>query len=330
MKVLRILTGAHAGAQIRLTPGTWRLSRDADADIFLSDWQSDDVTLTVHENGTATVQRAAAESAPGEEALLADWVALTFGEIAICVGADDLEWPSDLKLLAGLWQPPSSSSSAGPIRSVTKPHNSAFRTTSLVLACTALVGGTFATGLLLLGTQPSLAANVPIDIHTAASRVRDALDAAGLKDLSVTTQGRSVVVRGIVSTAADNATARRVINRAAPGKVVREYDVAQSDIENLKQSLHADGTQVTYLGGGVFRVSGQVSSLKDFHNAIKSISADADSNVKRIETDVQEVPEQAPAPGIDLSEIVEAGGLHYVETTDGTKHLYPSSGTVTQ
>ncbi|WP_175865844.1 secretion protein [Burkholderia cepacia] len=57
MKLLRILTGHHAGAQVCLDPGVYRLGADADADIQLTDWQGADVLLVVEPNGVVSSQR---------------------------------------------------------------------------------------------------------------------------------------------------------------------------------------------------------------------------------------------------------------------------------
>ncbi|MCA3931849.1 FHA domain-containing protein [Burkholderia sp.] len=47
MKLLRILTGHHAGAQVHLEPGAYRVGADDDADIQLTDWRGADVLLVV-------------------------------------------------------------------------------------------------------------------------------------------------------------------------------------------------------------------------------------------------------------------------------------------
>ncbi|WP_193102672.1 secretion protein [Burkholderia sp. Z1] len=57
MKLLRILTGHHAGAQVHLEPGAYRVGVDDDADIQLTDWRGADVLLVVEPNGAVSSQR---------------------------------------------------------------------------------------------------------------------------------------------------------------------------------------------------------------------------------------------------------------------------------
>lgn len=42
MKQLRILTGAHSGAQVKLVPGVYRLGADDGADLCITDWTEED------------------------------------------------------------------------------------------------------------------------------------------------------------------------------------------------------------------------------------------------------------------------------------------------
>lgn len=57
MKLLRILTGVHAGAQLRLSPAGYRLGADDDADIRISDWSGADLLLTLDEAGIVRARR---------------------------------------------------------------------------------------------------------------------------------------------------------------------------------------------------------------------------------------------------------------------------------
>lgn len=69
MKLLRILTGVHAGAELRLSPGTHRIGPDDDADIRISDWRGADVLLAVDADGVVSARRVAAETAEAAEAV---------------------------------------------------------------------------------------------------------------------------------------------------------------------------------------------------------------------------------------------------------------------
>ncbi|CAM2195154.1 type III secretion protein D [Paraburkholderia kururiensis] len=69
MKLLRILTGVHAGAELRLSPGTHRIGPDDDADIRISDWRGADVLLAVDADGVVSARRVVAETADAAEAV---------------------------------------------------------------------------------------------------------------------------------------------------------------------------------------------------------------------------------------------------------------------
>ncbi|WP_027793966.1 secretion protein SctD [Paraburkholderia acidipaludis] len=352
MKALRVLTGAHAGAQVRLAAGTWRIAGDENADICISDWAVEELELCIGEDGVTRLR-----SHNGDEVLVADFVAVPFGDVVFCVGPDDAEWPRDLDLLSGLWktaepeveanakpavpagdaadedaeEAPLAADSAplhaaragaqtGMQTAAPAPRRMTWRTAAVALACTAAIGGLATTGVMLAGTQPSEAANMRFDPDTLAREVDGELHREGLADLHAIARRNSVAVDGIVSTAGDGAKAQRIIDGLAPGKVQKDYDVAQEDVDNIQQSLAGTGAAVSYSGHGVFKVSGRVQSMATFQTLIAGVRADLDDNVRRVDIDVKESP--TPAPDTEYTEVVATGGLRYVETPDGTKHLF--------
>jgi type III secretion protein D len=340
MKALRVLTGIHAGAQVRLTSGTYRIGANENADICISDWTVEEVELVVGEDGVTRIA-----SSNGDEVFVADFVAVPFGDVVFCVGPDDAAWPRDLDLLAGLWKTAEGSAadtpaamsggdSRGPAATdgvedaATAPTQAIsrkvpWRAAVLALACTAAIGGIAVAGVMFAGTQPSEAASVKFDPHALADEIDAALHREGLGDLHVIARNDDIAVRGMVTTADESAKAQRIIDSLAQGKVRREYDIAQQDVDNIQQSLAGTGAAVAYTGHGVFRVSGNVQSMTTFRTLIAGVRADLDSNVKRVDVDVKEA--QVPVPDIEYTAVVATGGLRYIETPDGTKHLFASS-----
>ncbi|TKC86948.1 secretion protein SctD [Trinickia terrae] len=352
MKALRVLTGTHAGAQVQLTSGSYRIGGTEEADICITDWVVDEVTLVIGEDGVTRLL-----SSNGDQVFVADFVAVPFGDVVFCVGPDDAEWPSDLELLSGLWktaEPPvenggaegaqaeggpadlapaevgpaqSGASRAGAESAISAPppapRKMTWRTAAVALTCTAAIGGLATAGALFAGAQSSEAASVKFNADALAKEVDVALHRAGFADLHASPRKDSVVVQGIVSMAGDSARAQQIMNELAPGKARREYDVAQQDVENIQQSLTGTGASVSYSGHGVFRVSGNVQSMQTFRALIAGVRADMDSNARRIDVDVKEA--KMPTPDIEYTEVVATGGLRYIETPDGTKHLFASS-----
>ncbi|WP_116137934.1 HrpD5 family protein [Trinickia diaoshuihuensis] len=356
MKALRVLTGTHAGAQVRLTSGSYRIGVAEDADICISDWAVEEIVLELGEDGVALIR-----STNGDEVFVADFVAVPFGDVVFCVGPDGAAWPSDLELLAGLWktaepdaapesmheatldatpeataepptqtaagqsdvQPPSAAIDAPLAHTMSAPRSVRWRTAALALACTAVIGGIAVAGMMLAGTEPSEAASVRFDPDALAKQLEQALHREGLGDLSTAVNADSVAVQGIVTTADESAKAQRIMDSLARGKARREYDVAQQDVDNIQQSLTGTGATVRYVGHGVFHVSGNVQSMATFRTLIAGVRADLDGNVKRVDVDVKEA--QVPVPDVEYTAVVATGGLRYIETPDGTKHLFSSS-----
>ncbi|WP_434115448.1 secretion protein SctD [Paraburkholderia caffeinilytica] len=354
MKALRVLTGIHAGAQIRLTVGSYRLGGAEDADICISDWQVGELVLTLGEDG---VTRLCLDG--GEEVLVPDFVAVPYGDVVFCVGPDDVAWPRDLDLLAPLWQTAEPDAQAVqaeehadaqeqeqghgqkaaqqpepelPDREpllpslplLPLPRAKALRTAGVALACTVLIVALSTAGVLMAGSQSTEAANVKFDPDATSRQLAGALHRAGLNELTVKPRGAQLVVRGIVRTADDSDSARRIMDQLARGKALREYDVAQQDAVNIQQSLGDTGAHVEYKGNGVFLVSGTVSSMKKFRALLANVKPDLDANIRRLDVDVKEA--RSTIPDVRYSEVVSVGGLRYIETPDGTKHLLDTGG----
>lgn len=366
MKALRVLTGVHAGAQIRLTVGSYRLSGQDDADICISDWQVGELVLTLGEDGVA---RLCLDG--GEEVLVADFVAVPYGDIVFCVGPEGETWPRDLDLLAPLWQTAEPDSTATvqqaeaqeaheghernaaqqdaaparhheyeheaaqqlapeltdfgqPLTPPVLPRAKAVRAVGVAVACTVLIVALSTAGMLMAGSQSTEAASVKFDPDMTSKQLTEAFHRAGLGELNARPRGASVVVRGIVRTADDSDSARRIMDQLARGKALREYDVAQQDAVNIQQSLGDTGARVEYKGKGVFLVSGTVPSLKKFHALLANVKPDLDANVKQLDVDVKEA--HSAIPDVRYSEVVSVGGLRYIETPDGTKHLLDTEG----
>jgi type III secretion protein D len=365
MKALRVLTGLHAGAQISVAPGSYGIGGADDADICISDWQVEPITLTLGEDGVTRLY-----SMHGDEVLVADFVAVPFGDVVFCLGPQDGLWPSDLELLAGLWktaaltaEEPASEAQPEPepepaaepalhaadagvadaaqaapaplAAEAAEPADARpttrlakgrlnWRTAAIALGCAGAIAGLAATGAMLTAAQPSEAANRPVNSDILATELGGALQRAGFADLQVAARRDGVAVKGIVANTDDSARARRIMDQLAHGNVRREYDVAQQDVDDIQQSLADTGARVSYDGHGVFRVSGSVHAMDAFRDRIASVRADLDDNVKRIDIDVKE--ERLPASDVEYTEVVATGGLRYIETPDGTKHLFAGAG----
>jgi type III secretion protein D len=349
-KLLRILTGMHAGAELRLGEGVYRVSADDDADIRISDWRGEDVQLAVDATGVVTArsmvrepelatpegaggvpdspagaQRAAAASGSVPETaplpdpgtvFLIDFVPMQFGDTVLCVGPADVVWPTDLELLSTLLAKPEEEA-----RSRTE-SSSRRKLVGIVLGC-SMLGAIIVIGSVLITMAVSRAA--PHDPANIAQRVNEELASAHMRELHARVQGSRVVVTGIVPTTDDDIAVRNLLARLAPNAVVRQYDVAQIDVRNLEESLDTPGLQVKYAGHGVFDIEGAVPNPRDIDTRLTRMRHDLSPNIKQLRVQVTQSEEHMPAPEA-FSELMNADGVRYAQTPDGVKHIFVSPG----
>ncbi|MGV2292953.1 type III secretion protein [Trinickia sp. YCB016] len=341
MKLLRILTGMHAGAQLQLAPGTHRIGADDDADIRLTDWRGTHALLHIDASGVVSAQRAAAPAAPetvpaaaegqadaqdtqsaqheGDEVvLLVDFVPMQFDETILCVGPDDAVWPSDLDLLSTLLTRPAEAR-------VAEERKKRKRYVGAVAVCFA-VGALIVAGSLLTTMQMSRAA-LPRNADDRAQRVTEALAAAHVGGLHAQALGGTVVVTGMLASRAEDQAVRTLLDRISPTGITRNYDIAQDDARSIEDSLGVAGAHVSYLGGGAFAVTGTVSSRTDLDNALARVRADLDANVKTIAVQAKEASSSSDTPpgggaGSTYSEMISSDDVRYAQTPDGVKHIY--------
>jgi type III secretion protein D len=349
MKLLRILTGVHAGAQMQLAPGTHRVGADDEADIQLNDWRGASALLHVDAAGVVSAQRgsdtlpeqAAPVPADGEAigedrqsasgdtvpsargdapepqdtVLLVDFVPMQFDEIVLCVGADDATWPSDLDLLSMLLTRPAEAKFAAARRKER-------RYIGVVAAC-VLAGVLIAAISFITSTQMSRAAS-PANADEHARQINAALVGAHVHGVTARALGNSVVVSGMVATSTDDDAVRTLLERIAPTGVLRNYDVAQNDVRSIEESLGVSGAHVRYVGDGDFAVTGAVANKADLDTALERVRGDLNSNVKRITVEVTETAGigSGMANSTSYSEMISSGDVKYAQTPDGVKHIY--------
>jgi len=324
MKQLRILTGAHAGAQIRLIPGEYRIGREDGADICVIDWRESPVVFSLDAEGVLRWRQAPAQDAEPTVTLIPDLIPIPFGDVVLAVGPEDDAWPSDVDLLRMLWIKPEPAAHVKKNAPVAQRRTLA---TPLVAAMLGLgmLGALFVTGAALFGA-PREAEATP-DPRMLEEQLANALRTAGATGLKITPEGAALVVSGMVSNAAEDVAARGVFDQvvADHSRVVRHYDVAERDCRSIKDAIGIAGVHVLYRGHGVFEISGAVPSLTEFRTALARAKNDLDQNVERIDVSVTETPSSMPEA--DYSEVISIAGVRYVETPDGVKHLYPQGET---
>jgi type III secretion protein D len=343
-KLLRILTGVHAGAELRLGTGAHRIGADDDADIRISDWHGDDVLLIVDASGVVSARRMmevmagdfAAQSnesssinnesndgtqgafptlqdedEPGTVILL-EFVPMQFGDTVVCIGSDDAAWPSDLDLLSTLLVKPDETRRAA-------ERSRRRRMTGIVSAC-AMLGAVLVIGSVMLTTAVSRAA-LPRDAGDLAQRVNLELAAAHMKELHAQVRGATVMVSGMVATPDEDTQVRKMLMRISPNGIVRHYDIAQNDVRNIADSLAMQGLKVVYTGRGNFEISGKAANPRDVESAVARMRHDLSDNVKDVRVRVAQADDALPsAPSFSF--LMSSDDVRYGQTPDGVKHIY--------
>ena len=108
-KELRILTGFHAGARIKLNPTTMSIGAEATADILIQDWNEGTMQLATDAQDRVTIAAAGAAEAPST---LDDFAPRRFGDVVLCAGPQDAPWPSDVQLLETMLAAPAAEDAA--------------------------------------------------------------------------------------------------------------------------------------------------------------------------------------------------------------------------
>jgi type III secretion protein D len=341
MKTLRILTGAHAGIQVRLEPGRYRVGKGDDTDVCITDWDDDEVLVELDDSGVVRAWRSGADiettdaDAAGHNGeptldasvvLIPDLVPFPFGNTVLCFGADDVRWPPDIELLAGMYRGDAQDNATQPMPADEDDARAAQRLQRQrqlrrAAAGMLVLGGVTLAASMLLG-PPRANANTPESQNPAllAAQVNAALSAAHLPALHAAPHGALVEVDGFVTNTAQDLAARSLLLKFDDARIARHYDVEESDLASIEDSLGSGGVRVVWRAPGVLSVTGEVPSLARFSDQLDRVQNDLDSNVQRIDIDVTQVRNALPLT--PYTEMMVAGGTQYVQTPDGVKHLF--------
>ncbi|MGT2475651.1 type III secretion protein [Paraburkholderia terrae] len=339
MKQLRILTGIHAGATAPLGPGLYRIDADDDADIRITDWTGPSAIVEVGDSDVVTVRRLAVQEAgvdASDEAsnnetdkqdveaervedtasiFMLDFLPMQFDQSVICIGPDDVEWPSDLALLSTLLKP------AQPEDDQRGQQRSRRRTfVALGAACVALAVIACVSALSM--TTRAKASMLPNDV-AAMENVNREFAAAHLNELRASLDGHGgVLVRGLVANESENLAARRLLASITSPRVQAQYGIAEVIRRSIGESLPVAGISVHYDGSGVFAIAGKDVDMDALQQGVKRIRPDLPTNVKDIRIDATGA-EQADAPaGASYIAIVSSDTVRYAQTPDGVKHIF--------
>ncbi|TKC91524.1 hypothetical protein FAZ69_03460 [Trinickia terrae] len=323
-KEIRLLTGRHAGARIKLNPTLTRIGNDDAADIQISDWDLPAMHLSHHEDGRLSI---AALTADAPAVMLDDFVPQRFGTIVLCAGDADAAWPSDIALLETLLAPAPAAEAPAltaaletpPVRAGAPRKHHTLRNAGLAGAALVAIG---CAGIALPAVlQPRVSAGAA---HGGAPRITaEMLEATlarlKLADVEVKTEDGRFAIVGVVPDSASEAMARNALERIAPNRLVWRIGCIDQITRDLQESLHDPALTVRYLGDRQFAVAGVAKHADAARQTLEQVSGDLVPMVTRIA--LQFTPDDRMAAPADVESLLAVDDLQYMVSSDGTKHF---------
>jgi type III secretion protein D len=322
MKQVRILTGAHAGAQLLLESSSTRIGQGSEFDIDLDDWAHAPIEVAIEEGDVVSVYMLtpnetadsgdASQTEVQREFLgqLVDFVPRRFVDVVLCCGPAEGIWPSDVSLMEQLMQP-----LVQVVEHLPEPvKKMGWKVWAAVgTCCVALVGG-----LSVVLVRQSDAASQRIPQESLFSQVYRAIEKLPYKDLVVSRAGEQVVVEGMLENASQVLAVRAALVRFPKHRLAHRYAAADQAVNSITEALKLSSLNVQHTGGGVFVVTGQAPNLQQLRDATQRIVNDLNPLVKRIDINVTELP----APDrIAVGSVMALGDLQVVEARNGAKYL---------
>ncbi|MEO5934314.1 MAG: hypothetical protein ABIQ08_12295, partial [Duganella sp.] len=239
IKQIRILSGRHRGAALRLAAGSWRIGADDTASIHISDWRHAPVTLTIAEDG-----RICWTGADGDTAVpVAEHQTIEFDDIALSIGDPDqvvATAPADVAAL------PVAEAAAQPSRNGL--------TRWLALGAVAVPAAMLSTALLAM--QPAHVSPAAPRLESLRRQMPGLLAGIGQAGLQVSEQNGLIVVQGVVRNSADAIAVRDLLSRTAQDKAIAHLAIVNEVIASITESLREPTLNASYAGDGRFIVTG--------------------------------------------------------------------------
>lgn len=287
-KHIRILSGRHRGASLQLAPGTWRIGCDDAAAVHISDWAHATIDVTIDADGRIRLH-------DGEATIdVVEHETHHFDGIDLCIGDPATEPAVE---------------AAAPLPVRRRPPRR-----WLALGAVAVPATLLSTALLAMqpASAPAARAGLRPDIPAL-------LAGMGQGGLRVSQRDGMTVVQGVVATGADADAVRDLLRRTAPNHAVAHLAVVNDVLASIGESLHEPTLKAAYAGNGRFVVTGTTRDGATVQRRLAQLAADLGPAIARLDADVTEV-----RPGwsvADSDSALDAGGLRYVQSLDGSKHF---------
>ena len=325
---IRLLTGRHAGARLKLDPTHTHIGNDDEADIQISDWNMPTMELSYHDDGRISISNPAAN---GPAVMLDEFVPHRFGDIVLCVGDARAEWPSDIALLETMLMPtnmpvPAQGVAAASLQQPVSVSRTRRGARHAGLAGVALL----AIGCAGIALPAVLHPRVDSAMHNATPQpgielLLSTLQRLQLDDVQVKPADARFEIVGVMPDSASEMTARNTLEAIAPGKLIWRVGSVDQITRDLQESLHDSALQVRYLGNRAFGVTGVAKHAGAARATLEQLSGDLAPMAVRITS--QFTVDDRMAPPSDVESLLAVGNLQYVVSSDGTKHFVTAQAT---
>jgi type III secretion protein D len=306
-----------------LAPGEHTVGANDDNEIAISDWTSPTHVLSVSPQGDVQARVVASGDTPsratsGAPAPLDVVCALRelqparFGDIVICVGPVEGDWPTDMELLARLFEP---AAPAAPVQAVRPQRAAAYAASAgvalAVASCLVAV---------IVQARPQESAHEPERGARAFEELRLAFDQLRLRGLQIHNEGGAISVDGMVETRDQSRAAFRAIAEVGATAEIRpRFAVAEDVAESIRSSAGLPAATVAYLGDGAFSVTAQVDDPESARAAISRVTADLGPAVKRIDAVLDR--SETTQKNISVLSSFSDGGVTVIQTKNGAKYF---------
>ena len=317
---LKILNGRHAGAVVELEAGEQTVGQDSEHEINVTDWTESPLVLICGAGGvvewrmttSTTSARRASHRSAGE---LVRFKPEAFGDIVLCVGPADETWPTDMELLALVFQPERS-------RDWPQLRSRANKLAALVMSGAVAVA---AVVWVSIGFQASSrAAPVPPSLEQLVRELRADLLNSGLPGIEIRLVHGALDVSGLVESG-QNARALRELLAGLQGKfeILPRFAVVEELVDAIRDGTGIQGATVRHLGQGSFAVEADVSDIALARAAVESVAVDLAPHVKQLRFIDPRAGERFKGQPVTAAYADDHTSI--VQTRDGAIHLVVTS-----
>ncbi len=310
-KRLRVLSGRHAGASLELAPGAHTIGPGHDNDITISDWTAPCLVVRVREEGDPGGTVGDVYDAHGSPDLR-ELQPARFGDIVLCIGPLEGDWPTDVQLLALLFEPQCVRLPA----TVQRPRRTAAYAASggvvAVVACCLVA--------MMVQARPQSQPQAPEYAAVASESARRALAQAGLRGLRVWVDAGAVCIDGMVETREQGRTALGAVVALSLAVDLRpRFAVVEDVVESIRSSVGLPQAKITHLGAGVFAFEAESADPEATRAALSRVAADLAPSVQRIDVALSRT--EPARRSISVLSSFSDGDVSIVQTKDGAKHF---------